>query len=107
VGNYVEVRGDPGTGATLTAVIVERDDPSTEGRLRGAATAVNAIAQTLTVLGVPVTTDVGTEYRDADDNPIGAVAFFAAISSGSEVQVQFTQTGGAIVADELELEDAD
>jgi hypothetical protein len=107
VGNYVEVRGDPGTGATLTAVIVERDDPSTAGRLRGAATAVNAIAQTLTVLGVPVTTDVGTEYRDADDNPIGAVAFFAAISTGSEVQVQFTQTGGAIVADELELEDAD
>jgi hypothetical protein len=106
-GNYVEVRGDPGTGATLTAVILERDVADIEGLLRGPASAVNGVARTLSVLGVPVTTDSGTQYRDDDDNAISAEAFFAAISNGSEVEVQFTQSGGAIVADELELEDSD
>lgn len=106
VGNYVAVRGDPGAGATLTAVIVERDDASTEGLLRGAASAINAGSLTLSVLGVPVTTDGGTQYRDASNNALSAAAFFAAISTGSEVQVKFTQ-GGAIVADELELEDVE
>ena len=42
VGNYVEVRGDPGAGATLTAVIVERDAADTDGLLRGPASAVNS-----------------------------------------------------------------
>jgi hypothetical protein len=105
VGNYVEVRGDPGTGAALTAVILERDDASTDGRLRGAASAIDAGLFTLNVLGVPVTTDGGTQYRDADDNALSAAAFFATISTGSEVQAQFTQGAGPIVADELELED--
>lgn len=103
----MEVRGDPGTGATLTAVILERDVADIEGLLRGPASAVNGVARTLSVLGVPVTTDSGTQYRDDDDNAISAEAFFAAISNGSEVEVQFTQSGGAIVADELELEDSD
>ena len=39
--------------------------------------------------------------------PSARTVFFAAISNGSEVQVQFTQGGGSIVADELELEDSD
>lgn len=107
VGNYVEVRGDPGAGATLTAVIVERDEASTDGLLRGSAAAIDDVALTLSVLGVPVTTDGSTQYRDAADNALSAAAFFAAISTGSEVQVKFTQGGGAIVADELELEDED
>ncbi|MBL8197971.1 MAG: hypothetical protein JNJ67_03460 [Chromatiales bacterium] len=107
VGNYVEVRGDPGTGATLTAVILERDAADTEGLLRGPASAVNGVARSLSILGVPVTTDGGTVYRDDDDNAISATTFFAAISNGSEVEAQFTQGGGAIVADELELEDSD
>ena len=59
------------------------------------------------MLGVLVTTDGSTQYRDADGNAISGAEFFAAISNGSEVQVQFTQGGGPIVADELELEDDD
>jgi len=106
-GDYLQVRGTPGSGATLTAAIVERNDASAEGRLRGPAGAVDDVNFTLTVLGVPVTTDVGTQYRDDDDAAISAAAFFGAISSGSEVQVRFTQAGGVIVADELELEDDD
>jgi len=105
-GDYVEVRGVPGTGATMTAVILERDDASAEGLLRGAASEIDN--PNLSVLGVLVMTDGGTVFRDAEHNPFAdAAAFFAAISDGSEVQVQFTQGGGTIVADEIELEDAD
>lgn len=103
-GDYVEVRGDPGVGATLTALIVERDEPD-DGLLRGPASAINAGASTLSVLGIQVTTDGGTQYRDDDDQVIDATAFFGAISNGSEVQVTFTQGAVPIVADELELED--
>lgn len=107
VGNYVEVRGTPGDGATLTAVIVERDDDgdgNLEGLLRGPVTLI--ANPNLSVLGVPVITGGGTQFRDSADNAFpDAAAFFAAISDGSEVQVQFTQGGGTIVADEIELED--
>lgn len=106
-GDYLEVRGDPGAGATLTALIVERDDADTEGLLRGPVNGFDALAQELSVLGVGVSADGSTQYRDADDNALSAGAFFAAISNGSEVQVKFTQGAGPIVADELELEDAD
>jgi|CXWL01.1.fsa_nt_gi hypothetical protein len=108
-GDYVEVRGTPGVGATLTAVIVERDDDGNgnlEGLLRGPASLV--ANPNLSVLGVPVITDGSTEFRDADDVAFpNAAAFFAALTADSEVQVQFTQTGGAIVADEIELEEDD
>ncbi len=106
VGNYVEVRGEPGTGAALTAVILERDSADDEGLLRGPASAIDGIAQTLSILGVPVITNGATQYRD-DDNVINAATFFAAISAGSEVEVKFTQGGGTIVANVLELEDND
>jgi hypothetical protein len=105
-GDYVEVRGAPGAGATLTAEILERDDASPEGLLRGAASSI--ASPDLVVLGVPVMTDGGTVFRDAEHNQFAdAAAFFAAISDGSEVQVKFTQGGGTIVADEIELQDAD
>jgi hypothetical protein len=106
IGNYLEVRGEPGAGSTLTALIVERDDADTDGLLRGPASSIDAGAQELAVLGVGISTDGGTQYRDDNDNTIDAAAFFAAISNGSEVQVKFTQGGSGIVADELELEDA-
>lgn len=57
----------------------------------------------LLVLGIAVTTNGDTQYRDRNDNVLTAGAFFAAISEGSEVQVKFTQSGGVIVAEELEL----
>jgi len=96
----------PGTGATMTALILERDNADTEGLLRGAASSI--ANPNLTVLGVPVITDGGTVFLDREHNPFAnAEAFFAAITDGSEIQVKFTQGGGTIVADEIELEDAD
>jgi hypothetical protein len=106
-GDYLEVRGEPGTGATLTAAIVERDEPDTDGLLRGGASNINAGAQTLNVLGVPVTTGGGTVYRNAAGASISGATFFLNVSTGSEVQVHFTQGGSPILADELELEDPD
>lgn len=104
-GDYVEARGVPGTGPALTAEIVERDDASDEGVLRGGASAIDDVGFTLSVLGVPVTTDGGTAYRDRSGATISRAAFFDALATGTEVKVEFTQ-GGAIVADRLELEDA-
>ncbi len=103
-GDYVEVRGAPGAGATLTAVIVDREGPSDEGLLRGPAGTLAAIPD-ITVLGVTVSTNAGTVFRDSNDVQISSSAFFDLLSDGDEVQVSFTQSGGPIVADEIELED--
>ena len=108
VGDYVEVRGDPGTGATLTAA----DRGAGRCQHRGPAARAGERdrrrrAAPSSVLGVPVTTDGGTQYRDADDNaherrrpssPPSAPAPKSRCSS--------PRAAGAIVADELELEDA-
>jgi hypothetical protein len=102
-GDYVEVRGALGTGAALTAIIVERDDANPEGLLRGAASSI--ANPNLSVLGVPVITNGGTQFRDSADNAITSGDFFLAAANGAEVQVKFTQGGGTIVADEVELED--
>ncbi|MEO7386397.1 MAG: DUF5666 domain-containing protein [Gammaproteobacteria bacterium] len=104
-GDYVEIRGLPGAGATLAALIVERNEANDEGVLRGLASAI--ANPNLSVLGVPVITDGSTQFRDSNGNSISAGTFFAAISNGSEVKVRFTQAAGTIVADEIKLEDGD
>lgn len=104
VGDYVEARGVPGTGPALTAEVVERDEASDEGTIRGGASAIDDVGFTLSVLGIPVTTDAGTTYRNRNGDTISRATFFSLINAGSEVKVEFTQ-GGAIVADRLELED--
>lgn len=105
VGDYIEARGTPGTGAELTASIFERQAASGTGRLRGPA---GSIANpSLTVLGVPVVTSGTTVFRDDDDNVIDASAFFAALANGSEVAVRFTQGVAPFAVLEAELEDDD
>ena len=106
VGDYVDIRGVPGTGPSLAAILLERDDPSDDGRLRGPATAI--IQPDLSVLGVAVTSDGATEFRDDDDASLTATQFFVAATPGTIVQARFSQAaqaGGAILATQLEIEE--
>jgi hypothetical protein len=105
VGDYIEARGTPGTGAELTASIFERQGASGTGRLRGPA---GSIANpSFTVLGVPVLTSGATVFRDDDDTVIDAATFFGALANGSEVAVRFTQGVAPFAVLEAELEDDD
>jgi hypothetical protein len=108
VGDYVDVRGTPLGGASLSAVLLERDNASDDGRLRGQAAAI--LQPGLTVLGVPVTTNGATQFRDGTDAPLTATQFFQVLTAGTIVQVRFNQAaqpGGAIVAARIELEEID
>lgn len=105
VGDYVDIRGIPGTGASLAALLLERDDASDDGRLRGPATAIQQ--PDLTVLGVPVTSNGTTQFRDSDENNVTATQFFQLVTTGTLVKVRFSQAaqaGGSILASRLELE---
>jgi hypothetical protein len=103
VGDFVEVRGGAGaTANSIAAGLLERDDPVTRVRLRGIA---ESVAQPeLSILGVTVQTDGGTEYRDAGDSAISAADFFSQ-APGRLVSVQGALLNGALVAGEVELED--
>ncbi|MEO0615867.1 MAG: DUF5666 domain-containing protein, partial [Pseudomonadota bacterium] len=108
VGDYVEIRGSesPANSDAIVATRLERDDDTGEAELRGI---VDAITEpTLTILGVTVETNAQTEYEDADEQPLTAAEFFAAIQAGAVVDVQGVESSDTvIVAEEIEIEDDD
>ncbi len=102
-GDYVEVRGLARSDGTVGATLLEREDPEPDTILRGPVG--TAGTQTLTVLGVTIETSAATQYRDVNDSPISASAFFAAVSAGDEVKARGTEvTATSLLAEELELE---
>ena len=108
VGDYVEVRGSetPANSDAVVATRLERDDSPDEAELRGI---VDAIAEpTLTVLGVTIETNAQTEFEDANEQPLTAAEFFAALQTGSVVDVQGVESSDTVlIAEEIELEDDD
>ena len=105
-GDYVEVRGsvDSSSSTFILASRVEREDLDTRIDLRGFVQAESGT--TLTVLGVTITTDGGTQYRNANDAPISASQFFAQVDIDTLVDAQGVATGATtILAEELEFED--
>src|SRR5262249_7456166 len=69
-GDYVEVRGVPGSGNSLIATLVERNKPDAGVYLQGLA--VNLANPNFTVLGVQVMTNTQTKFN----GPGGAQQFF-------------------------------
>ncbi|MDH5501366.1 MAG: DUF5666 domain-containing protein, partial [Gammaproteobacteria bacterium] len=58
-----------------------------------------------TILGVSITTNGSTAFRDTDDSIITAAEFFNRVSAGSLVKASGTETSSmAITADEVEFE---
>jgi hypothetical protein len=105
VGDYVEVRGvelptaATGAGAgreRLIAVLVERQRPADEVRVRGRAS--NVARPELQVLGVRVVTSATTRFE-----AVSADEFFAQ-ATGKVVSVKGTASGGIVTAREVEFE---
>jgi hypothetical protein len=102
VGDFVEVRGGPGTAPnSIAAELLERDDPDNRVELRGLG--ANVAQPQFTILTVTVVTNGGTEYRDENDNSITAAQFFAAVANRL-VKARGTFAAGQLTAEELELE---
>ncbi len=114
-GDYVDIRGRL-TSEGVIATELERDEPG-DTELRGAATDIDPINRTLTILGVAVLTSSVTEYEiDDDDDGVddgfddnaGADDFFGMLNEGQsvvEAKWDGTVISSTVPADELELED--
>ena len=105
VGDFVEVRGSAGSVPdSIAAERLEREDPEDRIELRGIA--ADVAQPQLTILGVTVLTNAGTEFEDEGDGEIGAADFFAR-ASGRLVAVDGSLEGDVLVAREIELEGED
>ena len=105
VGDYLEVRGSelPAGSGDILATIVERDDLDTETILQGFVTAV--ANPSFTILGVTITTNGATQFRDVDDSPISAATFFGRVAAGTLVKAKGLETSTTtMTADEVEFE---
>jgi hypothetical protein len=101
VGDFVEVRGSPGSAPdSIAAAMVEREDAD-RIELRGIA--ADVAQPQLTILGVTVMTNGNTEFEDEGDNPISSANFFAR-APGRLVSVDGRLEGTVLVAREIELE---
>lgn len=105
VGDYLEVRGSelPAGSGDILATIVERDDVDTETILQGFVTTV--ANPSFTILGVTITTNGATQFRDVDDSSISAATFFSRVASGTLVKAKGVETSTTtMTADEVEFE---
>jgi hypothetical protein len=107
VGNYVEARGQELPEGEITAFRVERDDVDPDTELRGFVEdgSVSGTSSFM-ILGVTVDTTSVEIYRDENDAPISADAFWTAVGTGGViVDVTGLETGDtALLAREVELE---
>lgn len=102
-GDYVEVLAYL-DGSTLRASRVERDDDDTRLELRGPLDSDNGI-NSLTILGISVSTDGSTQFEDLNDSSISASQFYNSVGPGDVVEIRQDLSGGPIVADEVEIEE--
>ena len=102
--DYVEIRGQeiPAGSGIVFAAILERDDAKPETILRGF---VESEAP-LSILGVTINTNGGTEFQDANGNVLAdEAAFLNLVSVGSLIKVKGTEDLGldSITAEEIEI----
>ena len=114
-GNFVEVRGQefPAGSGDLAAVIVERDDldgfAADENIIRGFVEDTTISQPNLTILGVTIATDGGTQYRNQSDEAVDENTFWTQlVQPGSLVKAKGVISGSVgattLTADELEIE---
>jgi hypothetical protein len=106
VGDFLAIRGNS-IGNILNAHEIEREE-SDDTRLRGPAADIDRDARTLTILGLPITTDSNTQYEGFNDEVITAGTFFDALSDGQtlvDAQWNGTVTDTSVAVRELSLED--
>jgi len=104
-GDYLEIRGAefPSGSGQVLATILERDDVDTRTELQGFVTTV--AQPSLTILGVTITTDGATVFRDINNVAISATDFFNQVAPDSLVKARGTETGDTtILAEEVQFE---
>ena len=102
VGDWLELSGypDPAGTGTVIATRLERDDPESEGELRGPADELAAPA--FKIIGVSIETTPSTEFEDGEAD-ISAADFFAG-AGGQIVDVEGSWNGVSLLADKAEIE---
>ena len=107
-GDFLAIEGyQDGIGGDLIATQIDRkllDDIRLQGPADVPETAGNSNSGTVSILGITIVTDLTTDFEDANDVPISADAFFAAVSDGDLVKFTDNQVPDGI-ADEVEFED--
>lgn len=104
-GDYVEIRGDefPAGSGNIRAIRFEREDPEPDTVLQGFVETVSD--PSYTVLGVTITTNGGTIFRDENDVAISSAEFFNRVAANSLVQATGSEVSDtSIAATEVEFE---
>jgi hypothetical protein len=106
-GDYLEIRGFIGANGAFVATELRREDNDSKVEMRAPASQKDAVAGTVSLLGVTVNTSSSTQFRGFDDQAISASQFFDAIVEGlTVVQAKWDPfTDVSAPARELELED--
>lgn len=107
VNDYLEIRGFIGTNSALIATELEREDPDQDARIRGPVSAFDAVAGTVTILGITLNTNAQTQFEGLNDQVIAASTFFNSLTAGlTIVQGQWDPFNNITdPVKELELED--
>lgn len=106
-GDHLEIAGYLDSSGKFIATKVERLDPSsTQAVLSGPVTSKAADNTSLVILGITITVDIHTKYRDKTGTDMAKGDFFAAITVDTTVVKAQWDTFSSLTApvDELELE---
>jgi hypothetical protein len=100
VGDNVEIRGVLQGDGSVLATLLEREDASSNGMLRGPISALSE--PNFTLLGRTIATDGSTDFDDSN--------FFSTAAVGTEVEVKFSldalgAPGDPILASAVEIDD--
>ena len=102
--DYLEIRGFTSADGVFIANELERDDSDDNVEIRGIASNIDPVGQSMEILGITITAGPGTQFNDGF---VSAEAFFGALTEGlSIVKVKwdpFTNTG--LAPKEIEIED--
>lgn len=106
INDFLKIRGfeEPPGSHMITATRVERVNPEATVKLKGFVESLNE--PDFVILGVTIQTDAGTTFERDDVGPITAAEFFMQ-ANGQLVSTDGVLNGEVIVADEVEIDDAD
>jgi Domain of unknown function (DUF5666) len=106
VGNYLRVRGRPGSANNVVATEVEVQNGGNTSRVILQAAASALARPAVTLLGIAIDTSAIGSFKDINDNAITADQFFASTAVGKLIKARGTLGGSTITWNqEIQLED--
>jgi len=105
-GNYLRIRGRPGSGNNVIATEVEPQNGGNTSRVIMQAVASNVTRPNVTLLGIAINTTAMGSFMDINGNVITADQFFAVAAAGKLIKARGGLSGGVITWNqEIQLED--